>query len=259
MDDLFGSNNNDNREQNISDNNSGYISNNGYDNNNYSSNNGYGNNSGYGNSNNNGYYGGGDNYRRDAYGYYNDNSYGGGNMYPPQQPEPKPEKKGVGFAVTAFIIAIVNLLICKSIISIITVPLCLVFAIISLAGKRKGKAFAIISIVLSVVSAVIFGFYIYIGVKIMPDMMYFMENSETIIEDFEEDGTLPERFEKYREPRFDKYWEKSGYKDFDSFFSDFIRSYKSGYSYGYNFGSGGYGSGSGEYSFSYSSGGNADL
>lgn len=250
MDDLFGNNNNNN-------NNTGGepYGNNGYGNAGGNDSNGAAgsSNNGYGSGND--YYGGygsrKDNYKRDNFGLYNDSSY---NMYPQSPQSMKPEKKGFGFALTALIVAVINLIICKSIISIITVPLCLVFAIISLAGKRKGKAMAIISIVLSVVSAVIFGFYMYIGIKIMPDMVYFIENSETITEEFEKDGTIPERFEKYREPKFDRYWKKSGYDDFDGFFKDFIRSYKDGYSYGYNFASGG-----SSFDSSPNSGGQANL
>ena len=86
----------------------------------------------------------------------NGNQYG---MMPP--PAPVQEKgKGVGFAVAAFIIALVNLVFCGGVFSIIAVPLSLVFAIVSLASHRRGKAFAIISIVVSVLSSVVFGFYV---------------------------------------------------------------------------------------------------
>lgn len=223
MNDLFGNNNNNGSSDPERNNDHSYGVNEG--------------NNGYDNNYNNGYYGGSDYYNRDNNGYYNGNNFGG-NMYPQNQFSPPPEKKGSGFAIAAFVIAIVNLLLCRSLISIITVPLCLIFAIISLAGRRNGKAFAIFGIVLSLISAFIFGFYVYICAKILPDVIYFMENDSTIIEEFERDGTIPEKFEKYRDPKFDRYWKRGGYADFDDFFSDYIKRYKSQnrYNYGSDYG-----------------------
>ena len=110
----------------------------------------------------------------------NGNQYG---MMPP--PAPVQEKgKGVGFAVAAFIIALVNLVFCGGVFSIIAVPLSLVFAIVSLASHRRGKAFAIISIVVSVLSSVVFGFYVMFYVKIMPDIVYFSNHYQEIIDEY---------------------------------------------------------------------------
>ena len=70
----------------------------------------------------------------------------------------------------------------------------------------------------------------------MPDYMYFIANADQIVEEYESDGTIPERYEKYRDPKYDKYWKRSGYDSFDEFFEKFIE----GYSAGLNSASGSY-------------------
>ena len=154
---------------------------------------------------------------------YNNNGYGGGynnnqyNNYDSNYEMPHDERRG-GFAIASFVLAIVNIIPCCSALSIITVPLCIIFSIISLVQKRKGTAFAIIGIVLSLIAGLFFAYYGFIMYKIMPDAMYFAQNQQQITEDYDRDGTIPERFEKYRDPKYDKYWERSGYDDFDEFF-----------------------------------------
>ncbi|WP_303804290.1 hypothetical protein [Ruminococcus flavefaciens] len=176
---------------------------NNYGNNQY--NNGY-NNNGYNNGYNNNGYGGG--YQNNApYNNYNGNY----NM-------PRDNRKGGGFAIASFVMALVNIVPCCTCLSIITVPLCIIFAVISLIQKRKGTAFAIVGIVLSVLAGIFFAYYGFIMYKIMPDAMYFAEHQQQITEDYDRDGTIPERFEKYRDPKYDKYWNNSGYDSFDEFF-----------------------------------------
>lgn len=159
-------------------------------------------------------------------GYNNNyNGYGGGyqnnspyNNYNSNYEMPRDERKGGGFAIASFVLALVNIIPCCTCLSIITVPLCIIFAIISLVQKRKGTAFAIVGIVLSVIAGIFFAYYGFIMYKIMPDAMYFVQNQQQITEDFDRDGTIPEKFEKYRDPKYDKYWKNNGYKDFDEFF-----------------------------------------
>ncbi len=147
-----------------------------------------------------------------------------------------PEPKGSGLAIAAFVIALVNIIPCCTILSIISVPLCLILAIVSLAGKRKGKGFAITAIILSLLAGLMFAYYGFIMYKVAPDYVYFIANANQIVEDYEEDGTIPERYEKYRDPKYDKYWKRSGYDSFDEFFEKFIE----GYSAGLNSASGSY-------------------
>ena len=161
-------------------------------------------------------------------GYFPDGEFRG--MYNENYNMP-PEQKGSGLAIAAFVIALINIILCCTMLSIISVPLCLIFAIVSLVGKRKGKGFAITAIILSAIAGLLFAYYGFIMYKIGPDCTYFVLNSEQIVADYEEDGTIPERFDKYRDPKYDKYWQRNGCDSFDEFFGKFIESYKSGASF----------------------------
>lgn len=134
-------------------------------------------------------------------------------------------QKNSGLAIAAFIISILNFIVFRNFLSFITVPLCIILAIISLVGKRSGKGLAIASIVISVISACIFISVTAVVVKLYPDMKYFVENEQQIVEQYEEDGTIPERYKKYDTPRFQKYWKAMGCDDFEEFFGLFIQMY----------------------------------
>ena len=115
--------------------------------------------------------------------------------------------------------------------SIITVPLCLIFSIISLVKKRKGTAFAIIGLIIALISGALFAYrgvmvYRFFSDGVWSDFVYFAENEEQIIEDYERDGTIPDRYDKYRSPKYDKIWKDSGFEDFDDFFDQFIKQRK---------------------------------
>ena len=154
-------------------------------------------------------------YSNGGNGYFPDGEFRG--MYN-EDDNMGPVQKGAGLAIAAFVIAIVNIIPCCTMLSVISVPLCIILAIVSLIGKRKGKGFAITAIILSVLAGLLFAYYGFIAYKLGPDYMYFVTNADQIVSDYDEDGTIPERFEKYRDPKYDKYWERSGYKDFDEFF-----------------------------------------
>lgn len=243
MDDLNNYNNSDNNSQ----------SDNSTDNNGY--NNGYGNPNPFNNGNqyngqNNGYING-NQYNNQNNGYNNGNPYNNGyngnnpftgnyNGYPQNMynnNDGMPEQKGAGFAIASFVISLVNFVLCCTVLSVVTVPICLIFSIVSLVGKRKGKGFAIAGIIISVISGIFFAYYGYIFYKVGPDFIYFAENSTQIIEEYDRDGTIPERFEKYRDPKYDKYWDRMGYDSFDEFFDRFIKDQKrkneSGVTYDY--------------------------
>ena len=121
MDDFYGNNG------------SGYH-NGGYNNNGYGG--GY-NNSGY---NNNGY--GSNGYNNNGYGSsgYNNGGYNNGQNFGYNSDYEPDTRGGAGLAIASFVISLVNLLLCCTLLSIITVPLCLIFSIISLVKKRKGTS-----------------------------------------------------------------------------------------------------------------------
>ncbi len=211
MDDFYG--NNGNGYNNGGYNNNGYgggYNNGGYNNNGYGSN-GY-NNNGYGS---NGYNNGGYNN-----GYNNGQNFGYNSDYEPDT------RGGAGLAIASFVISLVNLLLCCTLLSIITVPLCLIFSIISLVKKRKGTVLAIFGIILSLLAGTAFVVYGKTAYDFGSDIIYFAENEDQIIEDYERDGTIPDRFEKYRSSKYDKTWKDNGFKDFDDFFGQFIEERK---------------------------------
>lgn len=224
MDDLGGNNYNNYGNGGYNpNNNSGY--NNGYGNGGYNSNGGGYNNGGYNNGGyNNGGYNNGYGYNNggynNGYGYNNGQNFGYNNGY-----EPK-EKKSAGLAIASFVISLINLILCCTMLSIITVPLCLLFSIISLAKKKGGKVFAILGIVFSLIAGLAFVYYGKIVMDVMPDFVYFAEHQDEIIADYDRDGTIPDRFDKYRDPKYDKYWERDGFDSFDDFFEQFIEEYK---------------------------------
>lgn len=228
MSDQFGMDNNNNGSSGESNNNAGGYDNNnmnGYNNGGYNNNNmgGYGNNTngynngGYYNNNmNGGYNNNGGYYQNDQFtGIYNDSNY---NM-----PD---ERKGKGLAIASFVLAIINIFPCCTSLSIIIVPLCIIFSLVSLFGKRKGTAFAVIGLILALIAGIFFAYFGYITYKIFPDFVYFADHEEQIISEYDADGTIPERFEKYRQPKYDKYWERMGYDSFDEFFAKFIEEQK---------------------------------
>ena len=197
MDDFYGNNN------------GGY--NNGYNNNGYNSggyNNGY--NNGYGSS---GYNSG---YNNNGYGGYNNGqNFGYNNGYQPE------EKGGAGLAIASFVISLVNLTLCCTLLSFITAPLCIIFSIVSLVKKRKGTVLAIFGIIFSLLASVALIAYGKTFYDVSKDMVYFAEHEEQIIEDYDRDGTIPHRFDKYRDHKYDDVWGEGN--TFDDFFDEFVK------------------------------------
>lgn len=137
-----------------------------------------------------------------------------------------PSAAKTGLATASFIISLVNLIFFAFTLSFILSPISIILGVVSLVKRQGGKAFAVLGIVISSVSIVIFGIVMSVFVKVYPDMEYFIRNDTAIISEFEESGEIPEQFDKYRSPEYDKYWKKSGLKNFDEFFAFFIDVYK---------------------------------
>ncbi|MDE6425377.1 MAG: DUF4190 domain-containing protein [Ruminococcus sp.] len=140
-------------------------------------------------------------------------------------PEKTPEYLKTGLATASFIISIVNFLFFACALSIVLAPVSLVLGIMSLVKRQGGKGFAITGIIISTVSLLIFVTFSAIFVKIYPDMEYFIRNDTAIISEFEETGAIPEQFEKYKAPEYDKYWVTFG-GEFEDFFEYFIEIYR---------------------------------
>ena len=133
-----------------------------------------------------------------------------------------PSELKKGLAIACFVISIVSTFCCFGFLS----PVSLILGIVAIAKKQGGKAFSIIGIVISSITLVYFGFVIAIAVKITPDIIYFSENSQSIIQEYEETGKAPAYFDKYRDAKYDEYWERMGAKDFDDFFGKMVEEYR---------------------------------
>lgn len=151
------------------------------------------------------------------YNYNNYNNMPDGQLYN----VPK-NKKPIWAAIVCFVTSLVNLLsLCCC--SYILAPISLVFGIISLAKKWRGTSFAISGIVISavtlvfmIISQIAFG-------EMSRDLSYIIIESEKYAEEYAETGEIPEAFEKYTAPEYDRYWRMF---DCDNFyeFLDFIMS-----------------------------------
>ena len=150
--------------------------------------------------------------------YYDDNQ-----MY---SFEKKPEELKTVLAIASFVISLVNFIFCGFMLSFISAPISIIMGIVSLVKKRGGKVFAILGIVISLISLMIFSFFTSIFIKIYPDMEYFVKNDTQIISEYNATGEIPEQFEKYRSSKYDKYWQAVQCENFDEFFGTFIKAYQ---------------------------------
>ena len=141
--------------------------------------------------------------------------YGYGYTAPmPEQPQPK----RVGFAVTSLVLGLVSLVglcCCAGLIDIITVPLALIFGIISLVQKRGGTGLAITGVVTAAVSLLMIVTTLYSLRDILPyseeilqDYMQVLEDQDEVFPAYEEDGTLPVYLVKYTESPYSDFLEK---------------------------------------------------
>lgn len=129
---------------------------------------------------------------------------------------------GRAFAVAALVISLFNLLMTATLLTPIALPLVIVFLYKS--AKRKGgkKGMAAAAIIISVISAILFSIIVYSIVKIYPDLKYISDHGEDIVREYDINGTIPERFDKYRDSKYDEFWNAMGYDDFDEFFENII-------------------------------------
>ena len=139
---------------------------------------------------------------------------------------PVPAKNSMGPAIAALIVSIANFVMFGSFLTFVSLPAVIILTIIVFRRDLGGKPMAVVAVVISVISAVLFAFYIAIAVKLAPDIKYFYNHDREIVENYDKYGEVPERFEKYRESKYDKIWKKWGYDSFDEFFAFFVDMYR---------------------------------
>ena len=167
------------------------------------------------------------------------------NQYPEQQPvgsyqnlnipqQAQQEKKS-GLAVAALILGIVSLIgLCCCGLNIITGPLAIIFGIIALVKKQNGTGLAITGIVLAAISlimmlSVVFAFKDILPYSdtIMQDYTKLITEADTVFPAYEEDGTIPDYLEKYKEPPYSDFLKKYDADIYD-IMDALLEQYKSG-------------------------------
>ncbi|MBP3249220.1 MAG: DUF4190 domain-containing protein [Ruminococcus sp.] len=149
------------------------------------------------------------------------------NNYTQQDETPNSFKKG--FAITSFVLGLLGLLCCFCGLGWILAPLSLIFGIISLATKRGGKGLAIAGVVLSAITLLLLiCFRVFFG-EVSDDIMKFALDGPQYVADYEATGDIPEEFQKYQDPKYDKYWPSFNVHNFDEFYAQLVKQYKDSY------------------------------
>ncbi|MCC8135283.1 MAG: DUF4190 domain-containing protein [Ruminococcus sp.] len=155
--------------------------------------------------------------------YYIDNNV----YYQEEEPDKKSGKKG--FAIASLVLGIVSVVCCCCGLGFIAAPLALIFGIISLAKHRGGTAMSIVGIVLAAISLIFtLAYTVLYGPTIKQvygDYITFVGEADTVIEEYQETGELPDYLEKYNDDEYEAFWKSYGYESFNEFFDDFIDGY----------------------------------
>lgn len=130
--------------------------------------------------------------------------------------------RGRAFAIAALVISLFNLLMCATLLTPITLPLVIIFVCKSVNRKGGKTGMAVAAVIISIISAILFGLILTVFVKIYPDLKYISNHGEEIVREYDINGTIPERFDKYRDSKYDNVWDAMGYDDFDEFFDKVI-------------------------------------
>ncbi len=138
-----------------------------------------------------------------------------------EQKDKRRKISGKAFAIAALALSLLNLT-AVTLLTPITLPLVIIFIIISVKRGGGAKGMAIAAAIISLLTAIFFSFVVYIFAKIYPDMRYFFDNGEEIVMEYDKSGTIPSRYDKYRDDKYDDIWDSFGYDSFDEFFDDFV-------------------------------------
>lgn len=103
-----------------------------------------------------------------------------------------------GLAVAALVLGIVSLvLICTFCLPFITAPIAIILAIVSLVKKQAGKGMAIAGLIISAISLIVVGIMAAVFMPYSDDIMEWSENREEIVEEYRENGTIPEDIQEF--------------------------------------------------------------
>ena len=60
-------------------------------------------------------------------------------------------------------------------------------------------------------------------------LMKFALDGPQYVADYEATGDIPEEFQKYQDPKYDKYWPSFNVHNFDEFYAQLVKQYKDSY------------------------------
>ena len=104
--------------------------------------------------------------------------------------------------------------------------LAIIFGIISLAGHKDGKGFAIAGIIISVLTIIPLLFSLIFLRGVAEDMVAFSQDPQKYIDDYKETGEIPEEFSEYEDPKYDWFWRMTGTSGFSEFYGSFLEQYE---------------------------------
>lgn len=122
-------------------------------------------------------------------------------------------------SVTSLVLGLVSLVLCCCCPYLYLLAIAsIVFGIISLVQKMRGKGMAIAGIIVSAVVLIIALILNIIFGSIAKDFMKLSEDPGHYVEMYEETGEVPKEFKKYCDPKYDKYWDAMEMDGFEEFY-----------------------------------------
>lgn len=123
------------------------------------------------------------------------------------------------FAIVSLVLSILSLVLCccMGFNFILAVP-AVIFGIISLVKKRRGKGMAIAGIIISAISILLTSMILAVYGPVFNNTIKVAMDFDNVYNTFNETGEIPEYLEKYTDEKYDYLWKNSGYNDFYDFF-----------------------------------------
>ncbi|MDE5946911.1 MAG: DUF4190 domain-containing protein [Oscillospiraceae bacterium] len=153
--------------------------------------------------------------------------YEDNNFYeaPPVNPDERGSKiqGSSAFAIVSLVLSIISLILCclMGLNFILAIP-ALIFGIVSLVKRRRGKGMAIAGIIISAISILLTSMLIAIYGPIFNNTMKVAMDFDNVYTTFNETGEIPEYLEKYTDEKYDYLWKNAGYDDFYGFFDEML-------------------------------------
>lgn len=131
----------------------------------------------------------------------------------------RPNNTKIWASVTSLVLGIISLVLCCCCPYLFLLAVAsIVFGIIALVQGMSGKGMAIAGIVISSVVLIIALLLNLIFGAIIKDLTKLSKEPQYYVEMYEETGEVPEEFQKYCDPKYDKYWDAMNIDGFETFY-----------------------------------------